>query len=575
MFGGAGLRKNYAKSREDAFYEFMSNAKFKILTDGSISAITLLATYNGDPANSPYISLSPDNFMKPATRILVKIMPSHADATVYTDIINKSGDQGTRIEINNYATIQEEYEIQKRVYRKSVFDETGVAFNPICPSILFHENPVSDKDKFCRMLAGNIEARARKSLDNEKDELEDLLGISNTNMLGGSYNWRKHVDAAAAAAPPRPVAGPAPPRPVAGPAAAAAPPRPVAGPAAAAAPPVFVPPHPVAGPAPRRRRPHNPPNPPITNFSIIVMEFLEGYDVLDNTYKGLTDLQKQHVTALVDIELLRLHNLGYFHGDFHKKNGMYIKTAKYASNIDPSFYGKAMIIDFGRTIDGLKNTDDLRDKHLAAYGLPYLSYMNCYNEAINYGSMTSSECLNEEALHRPADQHGNQIPLSTQETLFNYANAIVDVGKKKLNTLLSNFGVPGMTPEQLKQRMITYINSKAIILPTGGGDIPADVTIDEVMDVFYNSLMQDDTPETFNVADLFSKPEEGFAGIIEGLKKYVNVEEIAEVPHMASMPEMVPVYGGRSSNKTRKGRKSRRYKKNKTNNKSKSRKYKK
>ena len=50
--GGVGLRKDYPHTRDDAFYEFMSNSEFKILADGSTSAITITATFTTKTKNT-------------------------------------------------------------------------------------------------------------------------------------------------------------------------------------------------------------------------------------------------------------------------------------------------------------------------------------------------------------------------------------------------------------------------------------------------------------------------------------------------------------------------------------------
>ena len=44
--GGVGLNKEFEGTHKDAFYKFIENSSFKIMTDKSISAITLIATLN-------------------------------------------------------------------------------------------------------------------------------------------------------------------------------------------------------------------------------------------------------------------------------------------------------------------------------------------------------------------------------------------------------------------------------------------------------------------------------------------------------------------------------------------------
>jgi len=325
--GGVGLRKDYPHTREDAFYEFMSNSEFKILADGSTSAITITATFTGNPDDSPYITLDLDKFMQPATRILIKIIPSKPDGETETKIIRHR--LRRIIEISNYDAITEEYNIQKEVYRKSVM-ETTVKFNPICPSVLYFENPVQDRDKFINLFKDKVISRPSKSLKNELEELEDLMG---------------------------------------------------------------------------------------TTFSIIVMEFLDGYELLSDVYVYASPEEQDHIISLVDVELTRLHALGYFHGDFHKGNCMYNKNTQYASQGN----GRAMIIDFGRTIDANANPSDLLTKHVEQY-ISETGYTNCYEKG-----MTHPDCLNEEKLHK------NGVPLTPTPILEKYFKSIIDVNKQKLN----------------------------------------------------------------------------------------------------------------------------------------------
>ena len=85
MIKGGGVhleRSNFYNSIttnnfEDAFYKFIENATFKILTDDSISGITLTATLK-EGITSPYVSVNPDSptFVEGVNKILIKIMPS-------------------------------------------------------------------------------------------------------------------------------------------------------------------------------------------------------------------------------------------------------------------------------------------------------------------------------------------------------------------------------------------------------------------------------------------------------------------------------------------------------------------
>ena len=85
--GGVGLNKDFKGTHKDAFYKFIENSSFKIMTDKSISAITLIATLN-DGIPSSYVSVETDEitFMTPIKKLLLKIMPSYSsDVTVMSN----------------------------------------------------------------------------------------------------------------------------------------------------------------------------------------------------------------------------------------------------------------------------------------------------------------------------------------------------------------------------------------------------------------------------------------------------------------------------------------------------------
>jgi serine/threonine protein kinase len=84
-----------------------------------------------------------------------------------------------------------------------------------------------------------------------------------------------------------------------------------------------------------------------TNISIILMEFMEGYKVLNEltTHPNYARFQQ---FALY--ELHQLHLLGYIHGDLHTGNIMVHPDIQHFSiTAEPKYLGIIKIIDFGRT----------------------------------------------------------------------------------------------------------------------------------------------------------------------------------------------------------------------------------
>lgn len=96
------------------------------------------------------------------------------------------------------------------------------------------------------------------------------------------------------------------------------------------------------------------------SISYIAMELMEGYDTAFNV---LSDLEKsinfknfikykeryKFLLKIVTYELVQFHRLGYYHGDAHLNNILINPTAKYFSDTNKQKFGKAILIDFGRT----------------------------------------------------------------------------------------------------------------------------------------------------------------------------------------------------------------------------------
>ena len=182
--GGVGLNKEFEGTHKDAFYKFIENSSFKIMTDKSISAITLIATLN-DGIASPYVSIDTDEitFMTPIKNLLLKIMPSYSSVvTVLSNenavIRNTNADQYKgAVEINPFAKIASECEIQKDIYRKSIIN-TKLALIPVCPSVIYMENPVTEKDRFKGLLSGNVVPRKDRTAAEEEAEIMQFLNVT-------------------------------------------------------------------------------------------------------------------------------------------------------------------------------------------------------------------------------------------------------------------------------------------------------------------------------------------------------------------------------------------------------------
>jgi serine/threonine protein kinase len=408
MLGGVGLMKDYQGTHKDAFYQFMSNSTFNILTDSSISGITLVATLN-DGASTPYVSLDADeiSFMLPVKKLLLKIMPSYSspgnvkvtskEGAVSRNMINDTY-KGT-VEINSYSSILRECEIQKDIYRKSILNK-NLPLVSVCPAVLYLENPVGDSDLFKSMIMGKVTPRAGRTVDEDQAQIIQYLSVSADEapkLLGSGSNFG-------------------------------------------------------------------------VNFSIIVMELLDGYmplrKVIEKKYGSVALLpQDSYLIPLVDVELFRLHLMGYFHGDLHLGNIMFNDQKDYTGTADK---GKAMIIDFGRT------TNDASEFPDECKGKP--------------SSMISQDCLYSETFHSAITWDATE-----PKAIMAKLTEISRKNNEKLARVSGKLLYPG---KDLIESIKEYADTRVYI---GGGNSDSELDVNYLREVLYGMIMQNDTPETFDL----------------------------------------------------------------------------
>ena len=144
MKGGVRLASGYT-DRNHALSFFLGNSTFSVLTNNSISCITLVVTLN-PLVNSPYTVLRHQNFRKCVDKILLKIFITAEDHGWIT-IPGRPVHGG--IEITSKAEFNNEIRIQRDIYRKSFLSEASL-LEPMCPHIInFHH---------CNKNGGTVEA---------------------------------------------------------------------------------------------------------------------------------------------------------------------------------------------------------------------------------------------------------------------------------------------------------------------------------------------------------------------------------------------------------------------------------
>lgn len=103
------------------------------------------------------------------------------------------------------------------------------------------------------------------------------------------------------------------------------------------------------------------------NISFIMMEFMEGYHLLNELEK---DKQFRKYKLFSLYELTKLHSYGYKHGDFHNGNVLINTDYQYFTNEENKYLqGRAIIIDFGLAKTIQISTRD-RVRNITQYELP-------------------------------------------------------------------------------------------------------------------------------------------------------------------------------------------------------------
>jgi len=185
MKGGVELKPSWNdKTKDEAITYFLENSMFRILTNNSISCITLIAKLN-DTADTPFMSIDSLNFARDVTSILIKVMPSSDTIlrqgfnTDWALIDNRAGHNG--IEINSYAIINREIATQKELYRKSIIASHSY-LDASCPAIIGEMNPIPDIQpfKYKYFTMKTIIPRNGKAKLNELVSIQKILGAQNS-----------------------------------------------------------------------------------------------------------------------------------------------------------------------------------------------------------------------------------------------------------------------------------------------------------------------------------------------------------------------------------------------------------
>ena len=196
MHGGVRLVSGFTDSK-DALYFFLMNSTFRVLTNNSISCITLVVSLNpGVP--SPYAVLRNNNFNARVDKILLKIFIT-ANEPGWFEIDGRGPFYGLPqtpggeppvsygIEVTGKDEFINEINIQRDVYRKSFLSEASF-LEPMCPHIMNYHH--------CSQNGSTIQLF--KSLNglntNEQEDLNKILEGENIKENQISYIAMEFMD---------------------------------------------------------------------------------------------------------------------------------------------------------------------------------------------------------------------------------------------------------------------------------------------------------------------------------------------------------------------------------------------
>ena len=135
--GGISLYENHTKigdfrlNNVSAIHYFLQNSTFSVLTNDSLSCITLLVKLNNH-IESPFVSFRYSSFNKPIKILLMKLFLVNMNRDFY-EIEGRHVYNGIRV--TSYFELTKECEIQEDVYRRSFYEGSNL-FDPLCPAIL-------------------------------------------------------------------------------------------------------------------------------------------------------------------------------------------------------------------------------------------------------------------------------------------------------------------------------------------------------------------------------------------------------------------------------------------------------
>lgn len=175
------LTENPNGDRNTACNYFLSNSTFGVLTNNSISCITLVATLNNGIL-SPFKSMRSNNVEYLVNRLLLKIFITNTQSGWHTIL----GRAYNGIEITDYALFKDEIQKQIDIYKKSILSDDSL-LDAICPAIVNSITIMNiQRLKFYTKLSGLKE--------DEKSQLNSILAAFGVNNNSISIILMEYMD---------------------------------------------------------------------------------------------------------------------------------------------------------------------------------------------------------------------------------------------------------------------------------------------------------------------------------------------------------------------------------------------
>jgi hypothetical protein len=203
--GGIRLSSEYVKQtgtsdRKSATQFFLVNSTFRLLTNNSISCITLVASLK-DTIPSPFKSMRSNNIQLEVRSILLKIFLTNPviKTTGWYNIPGRKDHDG--IEITTLEEFEKEIETQKQIYQKSFVSDSSL-MDAICPAIIYYNKDISKSDiQNMKNLPGLItdsQTQLNKILDGLLSVQGTTISIIYMELMEGfetaqDYFWNRNL----------------------------------------------------------------------------------------------------------------------------------------------------------------------------------------------------------------------------------------------------------------------------------------------------------------------------------------------------------------------------------------------